>query len=149
MFRRGSRKTLPIYPSCAIADFLSWKDAIRATRRRATPIRGARREARRHGFVPPPAWSGESRSGESAGGDDVSDAHDLDALVGREVLADRGLGQEGLAVHHAHGREQEVLRHQENLRSIVPAAIPQVRRNRQRADEDESRDHDSVASAKH
>ena len=71
----------------------------------------------------------------------ATNAEHFDLLAVADLLADRGAGKICLAMHHAHCRIAELLRDLQHLNGIVAIAVAQLRRDRQRADEDQSGEH--------
>src|SRR5262245_38795210 len=68
-------------------------------------------------------------------------AHNLDALVGAQLLSDRALSQVRLPVHEACGWISGLGGDPHHLHCIVTGAVPKVGCDRKRADKDERRQH--------
>src|SRR5262245_757457 len=67
-------------------------------------------------------------SGNLPTGGNMSDAHDLDALVVRQLLTDGGFREKSLAAYGAHGRHREFFRHPQHVNSVIATALAKVGR---------------------
>src|SRR4051812_6859841 len=73
-------------------------------------------------------------------------ADDLDAIGLTQVLGYRGLGQIGLSMQEAGHGVCEFGRHPHDVSGIVAVAVPEVRRDRRRADQNKGREHSELQS---
>ncbi len=53
----------------------------------------------------------------------MSDAHELNALVTRQLLTDGSFGEESLTAHGAHGWQREFFRHLQHMHGVVAAPV--------------------------
>jgi hypothetical protein len=75
----------------------------------------------------------------------ASRAHDFDTVAMVQLLSDGGFGQERLALHQAGDRICELSRHPDRRSRILRAAIRKIRSQRDRANQNKSREHVSFS----
>jgi len=80
------------------------------------------------------------------GGSDclASHANDLDPIIGVELLPDRSVSQVGLSVHKACSRVCELGRDAQDYPGILAGAVAHIGYGRERADQDERREHGTI-----